>query len=701
MFLIFIFSLKKSYPLINIISILNFFFNYMEKALYSALEFQNIDGIEQSSFTEYFNSVLQNSINPKIFIVIGKTREGKSTLFNHILSDKTLNTPNLRLSNPFNAQGGEEAITKEFVFYGPIKGSEISRRNNIKYIGDECDCFFIDTEGSGNLYQMSKFLYHGIFSLESIATSILFVSKGTIEQEALLYISRHIQTSKLFNSNVNNNFPGLAIISRDVGLKDYDIPFEQLDIERINQDNYKLNDLKKRLNERTQIIFDEDNLKYIAEPPLDMPFLFLNSIKDLWKFLIKNAQNQSSKTPNQIINKFISHEKIIKKYPVLLDTNVPMEETFNNVFSIELQEASNKINNENSNLIINEINNFSLLELSNFNPLIYENRVLNELENKFQNETNLRYDGMKEIIPTQYNLILLYLKENFKLLIQNKINETMKHFENQMKSFIETAQINSEIIIKQKISDEIKKLSSQQLREINIDSYVNKNTQEEIEIFEKEGNKLFENLKNISQTKDFYKAKSESLENLIKLYRKEELLKKFESHPPWPKNINELLKEQNIKNLIPQNKYTLYLNKRPYIVVARNDGKISLPNIKALEFYRYEELPCWRNSGGKVYESWNNNIDTWFEPETQVLLLSTCNVYQNNWSEGGHKSLFVTRPPRPQQKKTTLNINVDNPWKIKEFNKSGSVSVSLSNYNHNMYVSGSGGSVQNIKLEFS
>ena len=106
--------------------------------------------------------------------------------------------------------------------------------------------------------------------------------------------------------------------------------------------------------------------KYIAEPPLDMPFLFLNSIKDLWKFLIKNAQNQSSKTPNQIINKFISHEKIIKKYPVLLDTNVPMEETFNNVFSIELQEASNKINNENSNLIINEINNFSLLELSNF-----------------------------------------------------------------------------------------------------------------------------------------------------------------------------------------------------------------------------------------------------------------------------------------------------------------------------------------------
>jgi hypothetical protein len=48
-----------------------------------------------------------------------------------------------------------------------------------------------------------------------------------------------------------------------------------------------------------------------------------------------------------------------------------------------------------------------------------------------------------------------------------------------------------------------------------------------------------------------------------------------------------------------------------------------------------------------------------------------------------------------------LNINVDNPWKIKEFNKSGSVSVSLSNYNHNMYVSGIGGSVQNIKLEFS
>ena len=671
----------------------------MNKPLYSALKFGNINGIEQSSFTEEFTKALQNSKNPKIFIVIGKTREGKSTLLNHILFDKSLNIPNLRISYPFKAQGGEDGITKEFLYYGPIPGREISRRNKIKYTGDDCDCFFIDTEGTGNLYQMSKFLYHGIFSLESIATSILFVSKGTVEQEGILYISRHLQTSKLFNSNLKNNFPGLAIISRDVGIKNYDIPFDQQNIDRIYQDNEKLNELKKRLNKTTKISYNDDNLKYIAEPPLDMPILFLNSIQDLWKFLIKNAQNQLSKTPNQIINKFISHEKIIQKYPILLDTNVPMEETFNNIFSIELQEASKKIIEKNSVLIIKEIENFTLLKLSELIPSNYENTILNEIEKKFQNETNIRYDGMKEIIPIKYNLELLYLKDQFKLLIQNKINEKMIYFENQMKSMIEKAENNSEKIIKELILKKINELTSQQLREINIDSYVNNNIQEEIKIFDKEANKLFQNLKNIPQTKDFYKAKIQSIENLIKMYRREELIKKYNSHPPWPKNINELLKEQNIKNLIPEKNYTLYLNKKPYIIIARKDGKITLPNIKAFENYRYEELPCWRHKNGYLYASKNTNIDYWFEPETQILILSKNNVYQNNWSEGGHRSLFKKRSPRPQQKKTTLNIHIDEPWKFKEFNQSGNVSVSLNNNNHDMFVSGISGAVQNIKLE--
>ena len=92
-----------------------------------------------------------------------------------------------------------------------------------------------------------------------------------------------------------------------------------------------------------------------------------------------------------------------------------------------------------------------------------------------------------------------------------------------------------------------------------------------------------------------------------------------------------------------------------------------------------------------------------FEPDAQFLILKTNNVYQSNWEEGGHEVFFNffggSKPPRPQQKKATLTIKVKKPWSIKSFVKSGSVNVSLSNNNLDMFVSGTGGSVQNIKLE--
>ena len=154
--------------------------------MHSALIFQIQKGKEKAEFTDEFKNCLKNAVNPKIFIAVGKMRGGKSSLLNHILLDKSKNLPkNLRLSSPFKAKGGENSTTKEFLFYGPIKVSEILRRNKLKFNGNEedYDFFFIDSEGTGNLYQISKNLYHGIFLLESITTYILFVSKGIIDQE--------------------------------------------------------------------------------------------------------------------------------------------------------------------------------------------------------------------------------------------------------------------------------------------------------------------------------------------------------------------------------------------------------------------------------------------------------------------------------------------------------------------------------------
>ena len=192
----------------------------------------------------------------------------------------------------------------------------------------------------------------------------------------------------------------------------------------------------------------------------------------------------------------------------------------------------------------------------------------------------------------------------------------------------------------------------------------------------------------------------ELLKNIIKVNIKEKLESKKVSCPPWPKDIPELLKEQNIDKLKPDAKYILYLNKKPYEIIARKDGKISIPNVKALENYRKEELPCWRNGNGLVYNQNTSNIDNWFEPNSQILILSRNYVYQRNWEEGGHRTFFGGgKPPRPQQEKTTISIHVSNPWTIKSFDKSGSVSASLNNNKADMFISGSSGSIYNIKLE--
>ena len=67
----------------------------------------------------------------------------------------------------------------------------------------------------------------------------------------------------MFNSSLKNNFPGLSIIERDVGLENYDIPEELKEEERKNQDNLKLNELQKRLKQNTGINFTSKNLKNI------------------------------------------------------------------------------------------------------------------------------------------------------------------------------------------------------------------------------------------------------------------------------------------------------------------------------------------------------------------------------------------------------------------------------------------------------
>ena len=106
-----------------------------------------------------------------------------------------------------------------------------------------------------------------------------------------------------------------------------------------------------------------------------------------------------------------------------------------------------------------------------------------------------------------------------------------------MKIFIEKAKNESEILIIKSISEKVMKLSSQQMRELNIEQYINNNLSIEIQKFYDKANSLFENLNNIQQTKELFESKVELLKNIIKINIKEKLESKMVSCPPWPKDI--------------------------------------------------------------------------------------------------------------------------------------------------------------------
>lgn len=203
-----------------------------------------------------------------------------------------------------------------------------------------------------------------------------------------------------------------------------------------------------------------------------MTQLFYNSIKDLIKFIIDSAQAQDNIPSKEIITKFNQQEKFINKYPILLDTNASMEETFNKVFSLELEEAQKKVKEEKSKILVEKLNNLSLLDISKIQPDKYINDFISELEINFENETNSRFNDMKKIVESKYNISLLNLKKYFETSIKKSLDEKIEYFINQMKIFIEKAKNESEILIIKSISEKVMKLSSQQLRELNIEQYI-------------------------------------------------------------------------------------------------------------------------------------------------------------------------------------------------------------------------------------
>ena len=185
------------------------------------------------------------------------------------------------------------------------------------------------------------------------------------------------------------------------------------------------------------------------------------------------------------------------------------------------------------------------------------------------------------------------------------------------------------------VSNDINTKTPKQLRELNVDNYYNEKLNE--------FNKLFNNI----CEKDFHQLQN-YLSNIIKDVKKQLtsfyvesiisiIQKKYNNTIIYPKNIQELLEEQNISNLIKGKEYVLYFNFKGYKVVALDDNKVTLPGL----IIQRQELADEENGRVKNLTIKITDINAYFDPDSMEIRLSDNKIkYWKSSHTGCRRGIF-------------------------------------------------------------
>lgn len=633
------------------------------------------NGKKTAILSDSFKQLFSSCKNPQIIMAIGKSREGKSTLLNQLLKDKRIEYGTPRLNFPFQARGGEEPKTRDFQFVGPISSQDFCAINNIPCPSNPIDLFFIDSEGTGNISEFSDSLLHGLFTIESITSSLLFVSKGTIEQENLRYIFRYLQTYNFF-SNTHTCEPNLFMIARDVGLINYDEQLSKLNLLRKEQDQQKKLKLFELLN-KTSLIIHKEKLHYFAEMPFDQEDLFWLTIEDIAKKIIEISSKQSIESPDTILENFNRVNKIVSEYSDILNPNKPLEDIMKIIFEKELERIIISLSENVINEIQNEIENTSLNELVNMSFEEYNQRKQNEIVKILEKKVNECFSEIINIVPDVYKHKTGELLQSIERKVNSLKEQTEKNVNETLVNMINEQAIQTEQEMYENINKEIKEFNIQELRKIALNDdtftqYVKSKIEETKNVFENNIEIAFNTLSTLPKTINQYNNQQKILCLNIENYTIKILDERILKSPPWPTNKEELIKCIG-KPLENGTTYSLYYNKdTPYKVEYRNN-KFIIPNATVTKRYRKEQLQCWK--GTRLDADNTNPTEYWFDPRTKYLELSDASVIHREWKEGGHRSLFVTRSPRPQLERTWIRISLPEFWYIESYIASASVSI--------------------------
>ena len=391
--------------------------------------------------------ILEKSINPRLLLFYGQTRQGKSTTLNQLIRGN-VETWKYTNKSPFLSQTSQQSLTIGCDIYGPIKSSEINRRHQInRKIKEDFDIFFCDTEGLFSLNGQSSTLIPGILPLLQVCTFSVIMINNVADTNTVDQIASEIQFTKILqqiNKDIKSPLVSIYIYGYQVDIEkldDFDDCISEynnnrdqtsdLILSKVNEKYPNLNITKKDYRVIPGGPYEKNNNK---EPDHDdlKAKLYWHSIKEIIKEFNKFANETESYSADKLISMIKVVFGIFKEFKEL-----PKDPNLTNVLKKYLVDNFNKYSLKQFEKINEEIekdlkNNYGFY----YKILLDDNAALEKLNNCI--EKNM-YEIYTILIPEKIKNFF----ENAKLKIRNSIELQFEaEFANKCKEILSANYIN-------------------------------------------------------------------------------------------------------------------------------------------------------------------------------------------------------------------------------------------------------------------
>ena len=395
-------------------------------------------------------NIIEKSNNPRLFLIYGSTRQGKSTTLNQIIRGN-IDTWKYINKSPFPSQTSQKSLTVGCDIYGPIKCSEIVKRHQLdKNIKDDFDIFFCDTEGLFSLNGQSRALIPGILTLLQICAFSVIMINTVPDTNTVDQLLSEIQFSKILqqiNKELESPLVSIYISGYQIDISGKDDLDECVQYYQEEREETADLILKKMDEKYPHLNLTKKDYKVIPGGPYEHNFdgepdhdnlkaqLYWYFIKDLVKEFVRHTK----KTQNRNANKLISLMRVV--FDIFLEfKELPKDANLSDVLIKYIVNNFDKYSNKQYKIISKEVEK----ELKNHYDEYYK-MIKDDIAAKSKLDSCIEKNMIeiyKVLIPDK----MKNFYENATLKLRNSIeNQFEKEFEIKCKELLSDETINKKI----------------------------------------------------------------------------------------------------------------------------------------------------------------------------------------------------------------------------------------------------------------